>query len=208
MATTAKSTERSRDYVLDIASADRRKSNVKLRSNVFPSAGKFRAAFPQQINGAAALKKYLAVIAPHTEPSAAARHHLQPRQQAQLAYELPCSECGAIPEGPVRTPEGIELHFRCPRSECREARTAARTVDLSVEIMNHLSTRFGSTLWAEVMRAINNWAASAGDGIAPSGRTFQRPIRLTRTQFYLYRYETLPRLSAIVNSCLIKALET
>src|SRR5260370_28753118 len=127
MAAAAKSTERSRDYVLDIVSVDRRRSNVKLRSNVFSSAGKFRAAFPQQINGAAALKKYLAVIAPHTEPSAAARHHLQPRQQAQLAYELPCSECGAIPEGPVRTPEGIELHFRCPRSECREARSVEPT---------------------------------------------------------------------------------
>jgi hypothetical protein len=161
----------------------------------------------RQINGAPALKKYLAEVAPQTELATAARKHLQPWQQAQLAYELPCSECGATPEGPVRTSGGLELQFRCPRGLCQDSRSFARTVDLSVGLIEKALQNFGGDVSMIAGRALWQWSQLVGDGIRPLEPTIQRPIRMTRTQHYLYRFETLPRLSAVMNACLLKLLE-
>lgn len=199
--------EKSPACVLDTGSTERKRSNLKLRSNLFPGQGNGATALKYQISGAAALKKYLVQLAPGSDLAAAARLHLRPWQQAQLAYELPCSECGAVPEGPVRTPTGIELEFRCPRGRCGNARAFSLTVDLSLELVQAAMRRFGIDAFAVIGRAFCDWSQRVGSGGPPSAPTIQRPIRVNRTQYYLYSMETLPRVSAIANACLLKLLE-
>ena len=207
METQASPNERSRACDSDTESTHPLKSNLKLRSNLFPSIGKYKTRLHRQISGAPALKKYLAEVTPRTEFAAAARKHLQPWQQAQLAYELPCSECGATPEGPVRTASGLELQFRCPRGLCQDSRSFARTVDLGVALIERVRQRFGGDVSMIASSALCKWSHAVGEGSSPLAPTTQRPIRMSRTQHYLYRFETLPRLSAIVNACLLKLLE-
>jgi hypothetical protein len=137
----------------------------------------------------------------------AARVYLRPWQQAQLAYELPCSECGAIPEGPVRTPGGIELDFRCPRGHCDNSRGFALIVDLSLDFVQRAAQRSGGDVFARIGRGFCEWSQSVGAGSPPSKPTIQRPIRVNRTMHYLYSLESLPQVSAIMNACLLKLLE-
>jgi hypothetical protein len=192
---------------LDTASTTREKSNLKLRSNLFPKRGNGQTRLEYQISGAAALKKYLMQIAPGADIAAAARQHLLPWQQAQLAYELPCSECGGIPEGPVRTSKGVEVEFRCPRGQCGNSRGFSLTVDLSIELVQQVSQRIGGDVFALIGMAFCDYSQVVGQGSSPSAPTIQRPIRVTRTQHYLYSIETLPRVSAIANACVLKLLE-
>lgn len=176
---------------------------------MFPNTERYKDRLPQQIRGAAALKKYLALVAPGEPLPRAAREWLSPAQQCQLAYEVPCARCGAVPEGLVRVGSTREVQFRCPRGICHAGRSFARCVDIEVRLLNNLSSRFGpgTEISSIAQRALRAWAGEAGHGEPPAGQTIQRPIRLTATQYYMYEFETLPGLSAILNVCLRKLWE-
>ncbi len=66
------------------------RSNVRLRSNVFPSG---HLGLHLQVRGRPALKKLLQRLGPGRSESDGARIlNLKPRQVAELAWEIPCSQ--------------------------------------------------------------------------------------------------------------------
>lgn len=205
METVAPNSAKLHDSATDITSESRFRSNLRLRSNLFPNKEPFLTRLPQQIRGAPALKKYLAKYLP--ESLAAARHYLTPWQQAQLAYEVPCAKCGGLPEGLVRTSNGIEVEFRCPKGQCLEARGIARTVDLNCELITRGIQRFGGDASILAATALVKFSRIVQSAEPPPEPTFPRPIRLTRTQYYLYGFMTLPQFSAIVHECLLRLME-
>jgi hypothetical protein len=190
----------------DTTSAARAKSNVRLRSNVFPTFGTYSPRVPEQIRGVSALKKYLSLQAPGVPLSIAARQHFTPWQQAELAYELGCSECHSIPEGRVRANGVPRIDFRCPRGTCGSTQPLALIIDLEVALLERLQSKHGLDIAPVVQKALYAHAMQAAQGLELDRPVVQRPIRLTRTQYYLFRSEPLPSFSRIVKSCLL-ALE-
>ncbi len=83
----------------------------------------------------------------------------------------------------------------------------SRFVDISIDLIDRGLERFGGDASTLAGRALRDWARMVEVGIPLSCPTTQRVIRLTRTQRYLYEFETLAGLSAIVNACLMRLLE-
>lgn len=163
---------------------------------------------PQQIRGAAAIKKLLARQFPGMDASAAARLiSLTPWQQAQIAYEVPCAECGGLPEGPVRTPDGIEVQFRCPKGKCKETVNFSLRADLNRNILDRGLSRFGGDPSTLVGAALRKFSQAVKEGVIPPGPLFPVLIRLTRTQYYLFMSATIRQFSAVVHECLLRLVE-
>jgi hypothetical protein len=183
------------------------RSNVRLRSNVFPSD---RPELQLQVRGRPALKIHLRWKAPGMgEAEAGAHLKLKPRQVAELAWEIPCSRCGAMPEGPVLH-NGIEaVEFRCPLGKCEERKFSGTFVNLNLDFVNHALERFGGSVSDVVRRALADLPPEIGIGrhdAEHAARMRQFSVRLTRTQYYFYGRLGIPRLSRIVNACLCRLL--
>ncbi len=182
-------------------------SNVRLRSNVYPSDRPDRFF---QVRGRPALKVLLRSKAPGMlEAEAAASLSLKPRQAAELAWEIPCSHCGSIPEGPVLR-HGVEaVEFRCPIGTCPQTEFGGAFVNLNLEMVDHGLRRFGGDISGLVQRALGDLPAETGVALPnaedPAGMR-QFSVRLTRTQYYLYGRLGIPRLSRIANAGLRKVL--
>src|SRR5437867_1926484 len=116
-------------------------SNVRLRSNVFLSG---HPEMRLQVRGRPALKKLLTRLAPGMSESDAARIlRLKPRQLAELAWEIPCVDCGAVPEGPVLRGQIETVEFRCPRGVCSPRDLKGSLVALDLEMVNEGLRRLG-----------------------------------------------------------------
>jgi hypothetical protein len=137
----------------------------------------------------------------------AARLYLTQWQQAQLAFETLCGECRSLPEGPVRTSRGLEVQFRCPRDTCSEAHGLSLFADLNVHIVDRGLLRFGGDPSSLAATALRKFSQDVEKGINPPTPTFQIPIRLTRTQYYLYKFVGLSQFSAIAHECLLRLME-
>jgi hypothetical protein len=181
----------------------RLRSNLRLHSNLFPITDPFRERLPGQISGAGALRKYLDRAAANVPFEMAARERLCPWQQAQLAYELGCEDCHAIPEGRIRTANGPRIEFRCPRGACDRRRSFARIINIDVALLERILQRFGPDFSAIVQKALYAYAAKVGVGQSLESRDVQMPVRVTPTQYYLFQFETLLTLSRIVHACLL-----
>ena len=187
----------------DTTSANGSVSNLRLRSNLFPSLSVWPGKVGMEISGAVALRKHLLRVAPGIPEQVAAREHLRPWQQAQLAYELPCQKCGAFPEGRVRTREGYIIDFRCPSGTCEYRAARAVLIQIDIAIFGRFQARYGFDISDAVQKALFAFSATVGTGQPLGDRVTQRPVQLTPTQYYLYKFEPLPALSQIVHACLL-----
>lgn len=182
-------------------------SNVRLRSNVFP------ADHPEllfQVRGRPALKTQLWRKAPGMgEAEAGALLKLKPRQLAELAWEIPCSHCGAMPEGPVLRHGGETVEFRCPLGTCEQTEFTGTLVDLEVDMVDQGLRRFGGDISEMVRQTLAGLPSETETGPPDAenpARMGQFPVRLTRTQYYLYGRMGIPRLSRIANAGLRRML--
>jgi hypothetical protein len=176
------------------------RSNVRIRSNVFPSD----KDFPFQVRGRPALKTLLRILAPgmrETEASTLLR--LKPRQMAEMAWEIPCRHCGAIPEGPVVHQGRETIEFRCPSGKCERTRFRGVFVNLNLNLVNEGLGRFGGDVSDMVRRALADLPSEAEldvHDVEDPAVLRQFAVRLTRAQYYLYGYLGIPRLSRIANA--------
>jgi hypothetical protein len=174
-----------------------------LLSNVFLSPGKDHSRIGVEIRGAPALRKYLQQIASGLPVETAAREKLRPWQQAQLAYELGCNRCGALPEGRVRSGEGDRIEFRCPRGTCGYSSSRALTINIDIEVLERYRRKYGFDISGAVQKAVSAFADLVGPGLPPGPKCTQMPVRLTSTQFYLMKFESIQSASQIVHACLL-----
>lgn len=187
------------------------KSNIKLRSNVHLYNSQ---AFKREVRGRAALLKLLRSELPQLSEMEAARQlDLKPRQRAQLAWDIPCSECGAVPEGPVRAGGEVLLTFRCPRTRCalNSGRGAAQTgkfVNLSLELVNMGLRRFGGDASTLLQRALNVAQLRGVDQNWEARDARQFTVRLTRTHDYTFHHESFREFSARANAALKQFLKS
>jgi hypothetical protein len=164
------------------------KSNVIVRSNVYIRSGadlERDSLFISQVRGRVALWQLLQRVAPGTEPTTAARRHLNETQLSQVAWQARCAHCGASPEGPVVTPHGIEVEFRCPRAVCHTSSLIARTIAVDVAVLRESLDRFRKPISDIVQDALRAWRQRDGEpSTAPPGIRVSTTIRLTLTQHH------------------------
>lgn len=177
------------------------RSNVRLRSNVFPSD---RPELLFQVRGRPALKAQLRRKAPGMgEAEAAALLKLKPRQVAELAWEIPCNHCGAMPEGPVLYHGSETVEFRCPVGRCEQTEFRGTLINLDLDMVNQGIGRFGGDISNLVRQALADLPPEIGTGLDDAedqARMRQFSVRLTRTQYYSYGRLGIPRLSRIANA--------
>jgi hypothetical protein len=172
-----------------------------LISNVYPKQAEHGVNLHKQIRGGKALRAFLASTAGGIDVPTAAGRFLTTIQQAQLACEPNCAECGAIPEGPVRG----EIQVRCPSETCPTSKTAARCVNINRDLLDMATRQFAGDYSAAVVKAL---------ALGSPGETFDRPqsgwrripVRLTRTQHYLYGLEPDSQFSSRVDTLLRRLL--
>ena len=182
------------------------RSNVRLRSNVFPSN---RPDWLFQVRGRPALRALLQWKAPGMgEAEAAALLRLRPRQVAELAWQIPCSQCDAMPEGSVSHLGSEAIEFRCPLGRCEDTSPRGALVNLDLELVNWGLSKFGCDISGLVQKALADLppVEVAGPADDPA-RLRQFAVRLTRTQHYLYGRLGIPKLCQIVNASLRRVLE-
>lgn len=183
------------------------RSNVRLRSNVFPSD---RPELQFQVRGRSALKTQLQSKAPDMgEAEAGALLKLKPRQVAELAWEIPCSHCGAMPEGPVLHHGSETVEFRCPLGKCEQRKFSGTFVNLNLDMVNQAFGRFGGSISDMVQQALADLPPEAGPGLhdrEDPARMRQFSVRLTRTQYYFYGRLGIPQLSVIASAGLRRML--
>jgi hypothetical protein len=162
------------------------KSNVTIRSNLFVRQQvpiKEDRLFVRQVRGKTALGKLIAQF-PELESSGYRNSVLNQRQVAELVWEMPCTKCGAIPEGPVLGDGSPEITFRCPLAVCRAASYRARTILLDANIVRGVTSAVGLPLSEVVVIALRNTDGKALStvGIASSRRPFT--VRLSPSQYH------------------------
>jgi hypothetical protein len=67
--------------------------------------------------------------------------------------------------------------------------------------------RFGGDPSSLVGTALRKFSQEVEGSITPPEPTFQSPIRLTRTQYYLYKSVTVTQFSSIIHDCLFRLME-
>lgn len=183
------------------------RSNVRLRSNVFPAD---RPEWQFQVRGRPALKALLRLKAPGMgDAEAGSLLRLKPRQVAELAWEIPCSHCGAMPEGPLLHQGSESVEFRCLLGTCEETEFRGALIDLEVDMVDQGLSRFGGSISDLVRQALADLAPEGGmerRNVSDPVRVGQFTVRLTRTQYYLYGRMGIPRLSRIANAGLRRIL--
>jgi len=174
--------------------------NIAQRSNVH-----LTSQCSQHARGRPALITLLRRLAPASPESEAARRLLTPRQRAELAQQQRCDRCGAIPEGPVLRDGEIVLELRCPLERCAADRPTTTRVKLSLELLNLGLETFGGDPSLLLQRLLIHQPVDASRGI-PADHIGYLSVRLTPTQYFIYRHYSLDEFSAVVNTELVKAL--
>jgi hypothetical protein len=144
------------------------------------------------------------------EAEASALMKLKPRQVAELAWQIPCSRCEAMPEGPVFR-DGIEtIEFRCPFRTCDQQKPTGVSINLNLNLVDEGLSRFGGSISTMVQQALAHLPLESENGLDDDEDPAKmRPFcaRLTPTQYYLYGGLGIPRLSRIANAGLRRILE-
>lgn len=173
------------------------KPNVSVRSNVYIRADcdlRTDRQFIAQVRGRSALTRLIAVLEPGTEPRAAAQRHLSETQLSQVAWQARCAHCGALPEGPVAGPLGIEVVFRCPRAECSIPSRIARSVAVDVTLIRTAAERFAKPVSDIVEEALVDADATVDE--PPAARDVVRvpiTVRLTLSQHHFMSDASIER---------------
>jgi hypothetical protein len=162
------------------------KPNITIRSNVFIRNGaglRSDRAFIAQVRGRSALLHLFRRIEPNGDLATIARKYLTRTQLAEVAWQSPCSICGAFPEGPVTRNGTLEVQFRCPRNTCGASEFLARTVVLSVDLVRRCSDVFKKPISEIVQDALKVHEAPAEE--PPNGvKRVSVVVRLTLSQRY------------------------
>jgi hypothetical protein len=160
-------------------------SNITIRPNVFIREDTdlcLDSRFISQVRGRGALLKLLQKIRPGARIEDGFIAGFCQRQMAELASEVPCSDCGGYPEGPVVKNGKESIEFRCPRSTCTQELFVGRLVMLPVDLVKRAVRQEHRTLPEIVSDALT--VSEQGCSLPSSGvgEVHPFPIRLTPTQ--------------------------
>lgn len=165
------------------------KPNITVRPNVFIRSSSELSKdhkFLLEVRGRNALVKVLRRISPSSDLQSAARAHLSQRQVAEIAWDLPCADCGEFPEGTVTRNGQQEIQFRCPKKRCPSRQWVGRRVLLDPQLVERLLSSFGESLTEVSGVALAGYQKSTRPQLpAPKVR---RPytIGLTPSQNYFF----------------------
>jgi hypothetical protein len=165
------------------------KPNIIVRPNVYvrssPDLTKDRT-FLLQVRGRKALVKLLRRVSPSSDLQAAARAYLSQRQVAELAWDVPCADCGEFPEGAVRSNGHEEIQFRCPKQRCPSQHIVGRRVLLDPELVEPLIRTLGESLTELAGLALAGYQKSTT--LEPTSHKPRRPytIGVTMSQNYFF----------------------
>ena len=164
------------------------RQNVTIRSNVFVRNGaELRNDHPfiAQVRGRSALLTLLRRLEPNGEPLTTARKYLTRSQLAQVAWQSPCSICGAFPEGPVTRDGKLEIQVRCPRRTCAAAEFLPKTVVLSLDLVRQCSDVFKIPL-GEIIQYALSLRGTHPEETSSKGPRVPVVVRLTLAQRYFF----------------------
>lgn len=170
------------------------RSNLTIRPNVYIRSAPQLAddlAFMQQIRGRSAITKALSRLGIPVSDLRRVRGALTRDQLSQVVWQNRCI-CGAMPEGPIRTPAGLEVVFRCPKQHCDSGNMVARVANLDLHLVSECTQRLGEPLVAFLAQLLEDRSGSSPRG-APDSSVVRRPfpIRLSRTQNYFFSDEDI-----------------
>lgn len=160
--------------------------NVSIRSNVFVRSGtelRNDNAFIAQVRGRNALLQLLRRLEPNGDLLTTARKYLSRLQLAQVAWQSPCSICGAFPEGPITRDGTLEIQFRCPRKICSVSEFLPQTVVLSLDLVRRCSDLFNKPI-GEVIQDALKAQQLVPEEQSSSGPRVPVVVRLTLAQRY------------------------
>lgn len=163
------------------------KPNITIRSNVFVrDSAELRSdrIFIAQVRGRSALLHLLKRIEPNSDLAVTAQKYLTRTQLAEVAWQAPCSICGAFPEGPVTHHGTLEVQFRCPRSTCSASELLPRTVVLSLDLVRRCSDVFKKPIGEIVQDALKVRQAAPAEEPRNSVMRVPVVVRLTLGQRY------------------------
>jgi hypothetical protein len=162
------------------------KPNITIRSNVFVrSTAELRTdnAFIAQVRGRIALLHLLKRLGPNGDLLTTARKYLTRTQLAQVAWQSPCSICGAFPEGPVTRDGTLEIQFRCPRNTCSASEFLPRSVLLSLDLVRRCSDVFKRPIGEIIQEALKVQRTPTQE-LPSKGPSVPVVVRLTLAQRY------------------------
>jgi len=165
------------------------KSNITVRSNVFVRKHaelKDDIGFIRQVRGRSALLKLLGRIPSQAGTLLFRDKRLSQRQIAELAWEVPCAECGAIPEGPVTRMGHEEIEFRCPRGRCGQANLRGRTVLLDQDLVHRVLSGSTTSLTDVVQLALKEYIPETRTSFVQTSLKRRFSIRVTLSQHYFF----------------------
>jgi hypothetical protein len=166
------------------------KPNVTVRSNIFVRSHfqlRDDSDFIAQVRGRTALLCLLGRISSLSNVLMAARACLSQRQVAEIAWEVPCVECSALPEGAITRMGHEEVEFRCPKGKCEQSKLRGRTILLDPQLVQLATSRWGKPLSEVLQDALKSYRKEASqNGLSES--THKRPftIRTTLSQHYFF----------------------
>jgi len=163
-------------------------SNLTIRPNVFPRKDTDVSndkRFIAQVRGRRALLKLLDHIRPGGRIEDAGDMGLSHRQLAELAWDLPCSDCGCNSLGPVLKDGKEVIEFRCPRGSCENEPLVGRMVLLPLRLVEQAIEREGRTLSEIVKDALTVYEQGYKLPLVNFDEQRPFPVRLTLTQSIL-----------------------
>lgn len=160
--------------------------NISIRSNVFVRNGtelRSDSAFIAQVRGRNALLQLLKHLEPNGNLLPTARKYLSRPQLAQVAWQSPCSICGAFPEGPVTRDGTLAIQFRCPRKICSVSEFLPQTVVLSLDLVRRSSDVFKKPI-SEIIQDALKAQPPVPEEQPSKGSRVPVVVRLTLAQRY------------------------
>jgi lipid II:glycine glycyltransferase (peptidoglycan interpeptide bridge formation enzyme) len=109
------------------------------------------------------------------------------RQVAELVWEVPCAECGALPEGAITRMGHEEVEFRCPKGKCELSKLRGRTILLDPKLVEQTTSLWGKPLSEVIQDALKQYRKEPSQTVL-SASTRKRPftIRIPLSQHYFF----------------------
>jgi hypothetical protein len=143
--------------------------------------------FIAQVRGRTALLKLLGRISSVSDVLVSARACLSQRQVAELVWEVPCAECGALPEGAITRMGHEEVEFRCPKGKCEQSKLRGRTVLLDPELVEQATSHGGKPLSEVIQDALKQYRKETSQTVLSESNGKRRfTIRIPLSQHYFF----------------------
>jgi hypothetical protein len=166
-----------------------KKPNITVRPNVFVrNSGELEKDhdFIQEIRGRNALLLIIERLRPGRDALAGAKSLFSQRQVSELVWDLPCVDCGAYPEGPVRKSGTEDIEFRCPIGRCKVNRYRGRTVLLDSQLVRKAVAQFGRPLTELVQFVLHGFSPPKQIQQREDSKRMPFTIGLTASQSYFF----------------------